>query len=262
MWINKIKELDIKDNEITIKFDVDNKDNYLVIQVLENINENTKLSENTLNFLANNINKIKNLSDFTKLFYILSNNGYNINLSNEYIKDLLTCGDFNFHSLIDFYNILKKANKHYDFEDLISEKLSYRLPSTNDFYSVDYKEKELRELLNKYLEEYSRLLTNAIKLFAFRIINYVINDIQKWLENPKRNSQYFSYFLMFVRVLKEYNLDYLINQEIEILKNELKAYEDKIKRAIRNRIKKEEYRNEILTLIDIINDKALYKYLL
>jgi len=264
MWINKIKEIDINenDNEINIKFDVEEKDTYLLISILETIDEDTKLTKNTLNFLSNNLHKIKNLSIFTKLFYILNNNCYEVNLSNEYINELLENASFNFHSLIDFYNILKKVNKHYDFEDLIAEKLSHVLPYTDDFYTVDYKEKELRELLNKYLEDYRRLLTNAIKIFSFRIVNYAINSIPSWLKNPKRNTQYFSYFLRFVNVLKDYNLEDLIKEEIEILKNELKVFESEIRRAIRNRIKKEEYRNEILTLIDIINDKALYKYLL
>ena len=260
--ISRIKGIDIRDNEISITLD---KNSEALNEVLHYVDENTNLAKNTLDYLAKNLIETDNFYIFAKCYQLLIKNGYEIKLTDECISKVISYIK-NLTQLTAFYNILKSLNLlNKKYEEIIANKVAFE-------FETYYKEIHLRIIgltdfeyvLENFLAENStnrELIEKAVKLFASRFIKKAIDDIPLWLRRHKHRDA-FSYFLTFINVLEEFGLKNAVKDEIEVLKNELKKYKKRIRRAVKNRIKKEENRNELKTLISILEDRSLYKYLL
>jgi len=269
MFINDAKKIELNDNEVVITVDIKNfeDDEEFIKDVVRATNENTILSDNILELLSKNLNKIKYTSDLIKSIAILLKNNKKVELSNELLNYLFS-NAYTFRDLIFIYDIFNQYNLlDSQKEKAIINKLAKEIPYTYRIDDIKNTENELRELLNNYLNSHKDLLIKALKIFINEIFKSVLSSFKVWLINPRRY-QFVSYFFMLYRALKDYNLDYLFRDEdilkdkIEILKTNLLAYENKVKKIIKNRIKNENYKNEMITIIELLGDKTLYKYLL
>jgi len=261
----EIKNFDISDKEVIVKFDrkkFENDEDFIEYLVCY-VDRNAKLSENSIKFLIENINKIRDAYSYFSCLEILINNNCKVEVPAEVLNELNNRLD-DFDYWVWGYDLLKKHNTlDEEKERIIVKRLADKFPYNKFTYNlVNYHEKDIERILRKYSNSHRDLIAKVVKEFVSGIYHIVIENIPIWLDNPKRY-QNVSYFLMLVRLLKKYGLDSVIQKEIELFKNRLlNEYKDNVKSVIKRRIKNDNYKEEMKTLIEILEDRSLYKYLL
>jgi len=267
--LNEIKNVEVNDKEVIITIDREKCGDVAIVNWLAMYSNKVKNpSKSFLEFLSKNIENIEDSRELLDSLILLENENYKIELSDDTISRLALNTTMCLNDLFYFYDILKKHNL---LNEKIMEKLiaglSSKLPYTVDFYYIKEREESLRKILEKYLNsDYRDLIIQAVKVRISDEIFSILSDIEMWLRNPYYYQE-FSTFLMYVRVLKDFGLEDLIKDEIEIVRDEIaKKYMEKVKRVIKRRIEKEVYKEEIKTLIQILadamDDASLLKYLL
>jgi len=161
--------------------------------------------------------------------------------------------------LMNFYQILKKHNLEKRYEDVIITKIAKEIIKIAYFpfeKNISYLEEVLRNYINSDRELVEKVVKVLVKMFVYD----VINDIPIWLRNYNME-QHFIEFLIIIKSLRNLNLDNIVKEEIEIFKNALNIYKNDMKKAIKRRIR-DYNREEMNILIELLEDRKLYKYLL
>jgi len=254
------KKIEISDEGLVITYEMDEKE--ILSELPLYLSERIILTENVVKFLEKNISELKHPPSIVRCLNAITNNGYKIDVSgikfdDEFLESLEG------EDIIVLYNSLKKLNAlDEDKEKRIIEKLADRIYQTLSGDDIEYVKTKINRLIGKNLNSNRELMVEAIKLSISQRLKDILYFISEWLTDP-RYYQSVSGFIILIKILKENGLENIIQKEIEEFRNKLlNNYIEDVKKVVKNRIKNDKYKEEMRTLIGILQDRSLYKYLL
>jgi len=262
MYINtKPTYIGIENNQIVVKlqYNVEHLHDFFEV-----INEETQLDKNAEEELKSYIQQLQKSEPSQLLKYKGFIKKLNIPIVEVNMEKLVK---YNWRILFEAYDFLKefKLLKEEDVK-MIKERLEQIFSDRCFLEDWEYEDikKAILGILNReeLKKEGIEILKNAIRKIIENeeLLDY---DVKTWLRS-KRSYSYVHTLLYIFRVLFEKGLTKEFEEEIKLFGERLynSKYRKRIINSIKKRIKDEKYVEEIKTLIKIINDATLLKYLL
>jgi hypothetical protein len=271
LYIDELTYLNINENgELEIKIKSKNQENNIKGLVLS-FGKNTKIPENVLRYLADNLNKFTSADELISLCYTLRDNGIEFSLSKEQIEEVFIKRTYYTETTFEIYKFLK------DFNLLTEEyenKLAISIKDDIDYTFYDAHYNKIRPFENKYVsqvfekakdEQYSRLAIKGIRLLVNELIDKIIEDgdMRYWIKNNNSN-QYVSGLLLLFTLIRRYGLEQEFKEEIERFRKHVMTYnsDGKVSEVCKRRLERAKYKEEIIEMVRLLNDTLLLKYLL
>lgn len=271
LYIDELTYMNINENgELELKIKSKNQENNIKELVLS-FSKNTKIPENVLRYLANNINKFTSADELISLGYTLRDSGIEFSLSKQQIEEVFIQRTYYPETTFEIYKFLKDFNlltEEYENKLAISIKEDIdRIFYDAYYYKIKpFESKSVSKVFEKTKDEqYSRLAIKGIRLLANELIDKIIEngDMSYWLKNNNSN-QYVSGLLLLFTLIRRYGLEREFKEEIERFKRHIITYnsDGKVSEVCKKRMERAKYKEEIIEMIRLLNDTLLLKYLL
>jgi ribosomal protein L25 (general stress protein Ctc) len=271
LYINELTYLNINENgELEIKIKSNNQEGNIKELVLA-FSKNTKIPENVLRYLANNINKFTNAEELMRLCYTLRNNGIEFTLSKEQIEEVFIQKTYYPSLTFEIYKFLKEFNlltEEYENElaKAIEEDIDYIFNNAHYDKIKPLQDESVLKIFEKTKDEqYSKLAIKSIRFLAKELLDHIIDnmDMIDWIKNHN-SSQYVSGLLLLFTLIRKYGLEQEFKEEIERFRNHVIKLNvnGKISEVCKKRMAKAKYKEEVIEMIRLLNDTLLLKYLL
>jgi len=263
MIIYNIKHADIniENNEIIIKVEI--KDD-VINEIFESIKMINTIGPNLVDFLKNNIDKINRADVFIKAYNRLKPR-LNRDIVKRLVKKIGSFG-YDYKNAFELFKILKE-NDAIDSEILseLSEKAKFELNYLINTQSV----KDIKEFMDyAWRDEYKEFLIEILKasINEYRE-RYLLGELKSWLTHPQYCHSLIN-FLWLIDLIIQYELANYVKDALEKVKHDIIEFnednDNKLYKVSIERIKKDKYTKESLTLIKLLEktDATLLKYLI